>query len=160
VQKTTRNGAKNDAKGRNGCTRTCNEPGINRERQPARARDEPVASNSKVPAKRPGRPAVAASVEPPGFRDFWTVYPRKVARGEALKSYARAVNRDGPDVIAAGLTGWVAHWRAEGTDQQFIPHPTTWLNQNRYFDAPPARRMGQTERELRSFLERHRDDPQ
>jgi hypothetical protein len=101
------------------------------------ARGELVASNAKVPAKRSNRPSVAASVEPPGFRDFWTVYPRHVARGEAVRSFGRAVQRDGSAVIATGVASWATYWRAEGTEQRFIPHPTTFLNQARYLDQPP-----------------------
>jgi hypothetical protein len=107
------------------------------------ARHELVATNSKTPAKQGRRPAVAASVEPPGFRDFWTAYPRHVARGEAVKSFARALKQDGPDVIETGVASWSAYWRAEGTEARFIPHPTTFLNQARYLDQPPASRSGE-----------------
>ena len=108
-----------------------------------RVRGEPVVTNNKVPAKQDRRPAVAASVEPPGFRDFWSTYPRRIARVEAVKSYRRAVERDGPHAIVAGLAAWSAHWRAEGTDERFIPHATTWLNQSRYLDSPPAFRAAE-----------------
>jgi hypothetical protein len=113
---------------------TIHEP----ERQPRNTRGELLATNSKTPAKPAKRPAVAASVEPPGFRDFWTAYPHKQKRGEAVKSFTRALKRDGAAVIAAGLTRWVAYWQSEATEQRFIPHPTTWLNQARYLDQPPA----------------------
>jgi hypothetical protein len=122
-------------------------------------RDEPVA-NSKSPATRAERRAVAASVEPPGFRAFWTAYPRHAARGEAVKSFGRAVNRDGPDVIANGVASWSTYWTAEGTEERFIPHPTTWLNQSRYLDRPPPRRMSRLQQEIADLLAlRPEDEP-
>jgi hypothetical protein len=112
--------------------------------EPVKNQDKRTArGGSKLPATRTGRPAVAASVEPPGFREFWTGYPRRVARAEAVKSYLQAVKRDGPDVIATGAATWANHWQAEGTEQRYIPHPTTWLNQSRYLDEPPASRAGE-----------------
>jgi hypothetical protein len=74
------------------------------------------------------------------FRIFWRDYPRKIARAEAAKSFARSVKRDGADVIAAGLAAWTRSWQADGTEERYIPHPTTWLNQSRYLDTPPAPR--------------------
>jgi hypothetical protein len=41
------------------------------------------------------------------------------------------------------VAGWASYWQAEGTDQRFIPYPTTWLNQARYLDQPPATRASE-----------------
>jgi hypothetical protein len=86
-----------------------------------------------VPAPSPN----GSVSDPEGFREFWSAYPNHQKRSEAVKSFRRAVLRDGPDRIAAGLETWVRYWAADGTEQRFIPHPTTWLNQNRYEDTPP-----------------------
>jgi hypothetical protein len=37
----------------------------------------------------------------------------------------------------AGLAAWAAHW-ATLEDQQYVPHPTTWLNRHGWLDQPPA----------------------
>ena len=49
-----------------------------------------------------------------------------------------------PDLIATGLERWTAFWAADGTAEQFIAHPTTWLNNSRYLQLPtcaPAQRV-------------------
>jgi hypothetical protein len=91
-----------------------------------------LAPNGAVPAK--------ARVGVDRFGEFWTAYPRKVVRPRAESAYRSALRRDGPDLIAAGLEAWCAYWTAEGTEEKYIPHPTTFLAQSRYLDQPPAPR--------------------
>ena len=75
----------------------------------------------------------AASAHP-DFADFWTAYPRKVGRGAAEKAFAAAIAKGATvAAIAAGLNR--QQWPA---DPQFIPHPSTWLNQGRWQDDPTA----------------------
>lgn len=128
---------------------THQSPTPNRERTGKRTgkrtKDTPTAALEHVtPEVLPVAAASAVSAnskhEPPGFRDFWTAYPRKIARGRAETAYRQAAKRDGPDLIAAGLTTWAAYWTAENTEEKYIPYPTTWLNQARYLDRPPAAR--------------------
>jgi hypothetical protein len=109
-----------------------------------------------VPASTPN--GVGES-DPPHFRDFWKLYPRKSARGEAVKAFRRAVKKDQVDLIASGLAMWAEHWEAEDTEERYIPYPATWLNQARYLDTPPTRRQSQTEREIARFLAAHEDRP-
>ncbi len=82
-------------------------------------------------------PKGAMRAEAAGFAEFWSSYPRKVARSRAEAAFRQAVKRDGPDVIITGLRTWTTHWRDAGTEEQFIPHPTTWLGQARYLGRPP-----------------------
>lgn len=75
----------------------------------------------------------------PGFARFWETYPRKVGKGHAKKAWAKAVN-DGadPEEIISGAE----RFRMDPTrsrDPQFIAHPSTWLNGERWKDQPPAR---------------------
>jgi hypothetical protein len=64
-----------------------------------------------------------------GFDDFWKVYPRKVAKGSAVKAWRSAIKKAPPDEItsAAGKYKWP-------DDPKFIPHPATWLNAERWAD--------------------------
>jgi hypothetical protein len=66
-----------------------------------------------------------------------------VARARAEAAYRQAVRRDGRDLIAAGLAAWSAYWQAERSEEKFIPHPTTFLNQSRYVGDPPATRLAE-----------------
>lgn len=67
------------------------------------------------------------------FDRFWDVYPRKVGKGAARTAWAKAVLKvDDPDVIVDAATVQAATVLA-GSDR-FTPHPTTWLNQERWTD--------------------------
>lgn len=76
------------------------------------------------------------------FLRFWESYPRKVGKKQALKAWNRYAKRNQPKILD-GLTAWNQHWRHEKTETQYIPHPTTWLRQERWEDHPlttePAR---------------------
>lgn len=73
-----------------------------------------------------------------GFLAFWAEYPKRVGKDAAAKSFEKAMRRaGGPDpleTIMAGLRRAVPGW----DDPQFIPNPTTWLNQGRWTDDTPA----------------------
>lgn len=69
------------------------------------------------------------------FEAFWSIYPRKIDKKRALKAY----NASGPDEaeLLDGVKAWAAYWQREGTDERFIPHAATWLNNGRWIVAPP-----------------------
>lgn len=63
---------------------------------------------------------------PAGFDDFWSAYPRKIGKGEALKAWTK--HRPPLDRVLATLD-WQRtsrDWTKDGG--AFIPHPATWLN--------------------------------
>jgi len=64
------------------------------------------------------------------FDLFWDSYPRKVGKIVAEKSYAKAVKAHGAATIMSGLS----RFNSSLPEKQFIPHPSTWLNQGRYLD--------------------------
>lgn len=72
------------------------------------------------------------------FEAFWTSYPRKTGKTAAGKAYAKARKDADAATIAKGLESAVAVWIAARTEPQFIPHPTTWLNQGRWADEQPT----------------------
>jgi hypothetical protein len=72
----------------------------------------------------------AARVEcSPAFVEFWKQYPRKVAKGAAIKAWP---GDDLLPVITLALDWQIKRW----TDPQFIPHPATYLRQRRWEDEP------------------------
>jgi hypothetical protein len=73
---------------------------------------------------------------PSAFDQFWAVYPRKVGKPDAAISFKAALKRATAVTITDGLERWANHWTAEGTQTYFIPHPATWLNQDRFNDLP------------------------
>ncbi|MFI7448140.1 hypothetical protein ACIBQX_11635 [Nonomuraea sp. NPDC049714] len=72
----------------------------------------------------------------PGFARFWETYPRKVGKGHAKKAWAKAMDDNvDPEEIIAGAE----RFRMDPTrsrDPQFIAHPSTWLNGERWKDQP------------------------
>lgn len=69
------------------------------------------------------------------FDAFWKQYPRKTGKPAAKKALKPVASQ--PGAIATGLAKWVEFWNADRTEQRFIPHPATWLNQRRWEDDPP-----------------------
>ena len=80
------------------------------------------------------------AVEPNGytedFKAFWDCYPRKVGKGKAFKAWRQAKGRPTVDelVSAVNLHRDTEQWKRDGG--QFIPHPSTWLNERRWEDDP------------------------
>ncbi len=70
------------------------------------------------------------------FDDFWTLYPRRVARKDALNAWAKVREVDRVACLVA-LVDWRQVWRARG-DDQFVPHAATWLNGERWTDEIPV----------------------
>lgn len=72
------------------------------------------------------------------FEDFWKQYPNKTAKKKALQSWERIFIVNKPDElfvsIMAGLerAKKMPQWVKDGG--QYVPHPTTWLNQERWMD--------------------------
>lgn len=69
-----------------------------------------------------------------GFMEFWAMYPKKVGKDCALKSW----NTKKPPIDKCLFTlGWQiksADWLKE--NGKYIPMPATWLNQGRWNDEP------------------------
>jgi len=70
-------------------------------------------------------------VEPDGFEDFWAAYPRKIGKGAARKAWIKALTKTDPATVLSAVRS--QPWPA---DVQFLPHPATWLNQERWTDEP------------------------
>lgn len=68
------------------------------------------------------------------FEAWWSAWPRKVAKGGARKAYRTARRKVTADLLMTAATNQAAAWKSTGKDAEFIPHATTWLNQERYND--------------------------
>lgn len=90
----------------------------------AEKRREEKSSNAQA---RPTNPGVQAA-----FDEWWQHYPKKVAKGAAVKAYRAAVKKSDPAEILVGIKQQ-APVMASG-DPKFIPNPATWLNAERWTD--------------------------
>lgn len=87
--------------------------------------------NPPTPRKR-GKPAL-----PAGFDEFWESYPRRVAKGTAVKAWAKLAPDDAlRQCVLKALNRAKSdpEWQREGG--RYIPHPATWLNAARWLDEP------------------------
>ena len=69
------------------------------------------------------------------FLKFWTIYPRKQAKGDAYRAWKKIKGVLGilPDILkAVELQINCPQWKKDGG--QFIPKPATWLNGKRWLD--------------------------
>jgi len=66
------------------------------------------------------------------FEIFWKLYPRKVGKPKAFSSFKKAVKSNESQLIIDSLKNHLTIW--SGQEIEYIPHPTTWLNQERYND--------------------------
>jgi hypothetical protein len=67
------------------------------------------------------------------FNLFWAQYPRKVGKLTAQRSWQKMPNDHKQKALEA-IVEHRKYWISKGTDWEFIPHASTWLNQERYFD--------------------------
>jgi hypothetical protein len=81
------------------------------------------------------------------FDDFWKVYPRKTNKGFAKKVFEKLKVDDAmltkmiQAIHAQNKTVW------KDKDQQYIPHPSTWLNGERWDDEIVVKPMSASDRE-------------
>jgi hypothetical protein len=68
-----------------------------------------------------------------GFEEFWKAYPRKVNKREATERWNRAKLPEMSFIInAIEIQKQTDQWKKD--NGKFIPHPTTWINQERWND--------------------------
>lgn len=92
----------------------------------------PVPSPNPKPKKTRKKKPVA--LDDPFFEEFWNAYPRKVARGKAREAWGTAIEKADPQKIISGAK-WYATDRM-GKDPEFVAHPASWLNAERWADEP------------------------
>ena len=71
---------------------------------------------------------------PQAFEDWWNLYPRKQGKRKALNEWRRATKRVGKDELNSKTQRFADFHNHQGTDKQYIPLPTTWLNRDGWDD--------------------------
>ncbi len=93
--------------------------------------DTPVITNKNVKKEKNVKNNIVVNK----FEEFWNLYPKKIGKGVAEKSYNKIkdlVNKE--EAIIQGLHDYLNYWKLKKTDKQYIPNPATWLNQERWAD--------------------------
>lgn len=96
----------------------------------------PVVINNDIPQ---GDGAKANDPDKPAFETFWAAYPRHTNKATARKAWEklRLTSQEYTELLAAiEAQKQSPQWQRD--DGQYIPHPSTWLNQRRWEDELPA----------------------
>ena len=78
---------------------------------------------------------------PADFLEWYAMYPRKKAKGDALKAYRAARKEIGHLELMEKTRKYVRYVEQWQMEQQFIPYPATWLRASRWEDeleTPPS----------------------
>jgi hypothetical protein len=67
------------------------------------------------------------------FDELWGMYPRKVAKRVAQKSFERLTQTEQAQALEA-MPNHINYWKSQDTQLAYIPHLATWLNQYRFED--------------------------
>jgi len=63
------------------------------------------------------------------FDTFWNLYPKKVAKADALKAWKQATKKRTADELIELVK---VYSESKLPDQQYIPYPASWLNKELY----------------------------
>jgi len=106
----------------------------------------PCMSFTPTPEQRSPKPSIEPSIEPNTsskddevnyyFDQLWSLYPRKVGKGQARKAFKAASKKADFYDLLPKLMDYVQ--TLEGKDKQYIPHLATWLNGERWEDEAEA----------------------
>jgi hypothetical protein len=116
---------------------------------PERLNPAPKEERMKEPLKSepPGESIAPTELGGKNFTDFWSQYPRRVGKKDALRAWNKAL-KDGAS--AEEIVRGAERYRADVTrDPAFTSHPATWLNGGRWLDDPvvssPVQALGESE---------------
>ena len=85
--------------------------------------------NSTKPKVSDNKPSSSSD---DGFDKFWSSFPRKIGKAAALKSWQKL--KPPLDEVLTSIENQKQSDQWVKDNGQFIPHPTTWLNQKRWED--------------------------
>lgn len=86
-------------------------------------------------------PTVTKKEENPEFSTFWAIYPRKEGKGAARNAYQKALQNVSAETI---LEAAERYRNDPNRDPAYTAHAATWLNQERWDDAPLPERDAAT----------------
>lgn len=101
---------------------------------------QPSPSPSPIPSLSP-EPSPQPPLRRQWFNDFWEVYPRKQAKGEAEMEWGQI---DMDESLFQTIMEAVEKWKTSDdwkeNDGKYVPHPSKWLKRKGWEDEVKARR--------------------
>jgi Helix-turn-helix domain len=111
------------------------------------ATSTPVTGRQQRPKNHPVEPPITTQ----SFDVFWKIYPRKVGKIAAKSAFEKALRVGTLEDILKGAERFASD---PNRQEQFTPHPATWLNQGRWGDEPlPQRTLTPEERAAKAKAE-------
>jgi len=71
--------------------------------------------------------------ETPDFETVWKLFPRRVCKKAASVAWGK-LDPDQKQEVLKAIPVHVRFWKSQRTEIRFIPHFSTWLNQERWTD--------------------------
>ena len=99
-----------------------------------RSTEAPTPTPTPTDNKKKKISVIKDDLDSSDFSTFWLMYPKKVGKLAAQKSFDKALKSATPQEIFEGV---IQYQRSCGDDQKFIANPATWLNQGRWLDSNP-----------------------
>ena len=93
-----------------------------------------TSTDSTVPLPSPPLPITNAHPSGSAFDDWWAIWGKKKAKGDAEKAYKAALKKISHDDLMAKTRAYWDHVKATGTDLTYVPYPATWLRAEQWDD--------------------------
>jgi hypothetical protein len=94
----------------------------------------------RLDKKKPSRAAALVNkYVDDGFNQFWEAYPKKVGRDAALKSWEKVKPPIDDVIYSLAWQKKTEQWSKN--NGQYIPNPSTYLNQGRWKDEMPVEEL-------------------
>jgi DNA-binding Lrp family transcriptional regulator len=97
---------------------------------------------NKIPNKeKEDNPQPNKKITPDQFEEFWKLYPRKVGKPTAKQRWdtlSKKPSKDQPDFETIKKAIQEQSKSDQWQDPKYIPHPSTWINGERWEDELPA----------------------
>ena len=90
-----------------------------------------TAAATTTPASEPKK---AANKYPADFEEWYALYPRKKAKGDALKAFKAARKLVGQQELVEKTAKYARYIEQSGTEPRFVPYPATWLRAAQWDD--------------------------
>ena len=97
-------------------------------------RDGKTMAETETETETDIRASQASAREPSRFPDWWAIWGKKKAKGDAEKAYKAALKKISHDDLMAKTRAYWDHVKASGTDLQYVPYPATWLRAEQWDD--------------------------
>ncbi len=100
------------------------------EKGESESRENPNVEQDRTYLKNRKEPSIKHVV---GFDQFWSKYPRKVAKVAAQNVWVQVMSKDDAPLLD-DLLASVERYASLGLELKYIAHPATWLRQRRWED--------------------------